>query len=184
MNAPVLPLGVFLVTSTEDGGLGSLRQAIADANNSPGFDEILFQFDKPVTLTLGSNLVITDPVYIEAHGPWYTDTYPGWLTIDAADVTESVFVIEDAPGTLIRRLRLVNVANGYGIHVLGSSQGTELSRNAILAGFGGILLDNTSHITVTHNVLINLLDAGLEARNSSNLALLRNRIRSRIHGRV
>src|SRR5687768_9904507 len=32
----------FVVTNTNDSGAGSLRQAIIDANNSPGFDNITF----------------------------------------------------------------------------------------------------------------------------------------------
>ena len=36
------PVAIFTVTTTVDGGAGSLRQAITDANNSPGADEIRF----------------------------------------------------------------------------------------------------------------------------------------------
>src|SRR6478609_4860976 len=35
-------LSTFLVTTTADGGAGSLRQAIADANANPGADSINF----------------------------------------------------------------------------------------------------------------------------------------------
>jgi uncharacterized protein (TIGR03437 family) len=37
------PQAVFTVTNTNDSGAGSLRQAIADANNSPGADNIVFR---------------------------------------------------------------------------------------------------------------------------------------------
>jgi len=55
----------FLVTNINDTGAGSLRQAIVDANATPGFDTISFDtagvFATPQTITLTSGeLLITD----------------------------------------------------------------------------------------------------------------------------
>ena len=61
-------LGTFTVTNTNDSGAGSLRQAITDANASPGLDTITFSIggSGPHTITLSSSLPsITDPVIID-----------------------------------------------------------------------------------------------------------------------
>lgn len=66
------PLQTFVVTNTDDGGAGSLRQAILDANAHPGYDAIDFQLGSggaPNTVTLTSGqLVITDSVRINGPG--------------------------------------------------------------------------------------------------------------------
>ncbi|MFQ5627274.1 MAG: hypothetical protein ACE5I1_00825 [bacterium] len=58
----------FTVTNTNDGGAGSLRQAIIDANNNPGKDTIVFDISGtgPYTIQPTSPLPdITDPVVID-----------------------------------------------------------------------------------------------------------------------
>ncbi|MEQ9407846.1 MAG: hypothetical protein RIK87_08960 [Fuerstiella sp.] len=57
----------FRVTSLADSGAGSLRQAIIDANQNPGDDNIRFARQVRGTIALSSQLVITDDVTI--HGP-------------------------------------------------------------------------------------------------------------------
>lgn len=64
------PLVTFVVTNTNDTGDGSLRQAMADANASPGFDAITFNIpgSGAQTITPGSPLpTINDPVLIDAY---------------------------------------------------------------------------------------------------------------------
>ncbi|HEX6834895.1 MAG TPA: hypothetical protein VF132_15255 [Rudaea sp.] len=57
------------VTNLNDGGLGSLRQAIADANGSAGPDTIVFQSGLTGTITLTSGqLAISDSVDIQGPG--------------------------------------------------------------------------------------------------------------------
>ncbi len=60
-NAVILP--GFVVTNTFDSGFGSLRQAILNANATPGFDEITFAIDGTISL-LTPLPIITDPVSI------------------------------------------------------------------------------------------------------------------------
>src|SRR5437899_724703 len=58
----------FTVLNTSDSGVGSLRQAIMDANNNPGADLISFQIPgtKPYTISPLSPLPsLTDPVTID-----------------------------------------------------------------------------------------------------------------------
>jgi hypothetical protein len=64
----------FTVTTTADGGAGSLRQAIRDANANPGADMIHFRIESGVkTITPMSPLpTITDPVVLDG------TTQPGY----------------------------------------------------------------------------------------------------------
>jgi photosystem II stability/assembly factor-like uncharacterized protein len=66
--------GNFVVTNTHDGGAGSFRQAILNANAIPGRDAINFQIGSGAqTINLNSALpTITDPVIIDA------STQPGY----------------------------------------------------------------------------------------------------------
>jgi FG-GAP-like repeat len=69
------PITVFLVTNTNATGLGSLRQAVTDANAKPGIDAV--HFDIPGTPPFligcsGSHLPVTDTVTIDA------TTQPGY----------------------------------------------------------------------------------------------------------
>src|SRR5947207_7225009 len=61
------PQAFFTVINTNDAGAGSLRQAILDANNSPGADVINFQIGQGTpTISLSSSLPeVTDPVTID-----------------------------------------------------------------------------------------------------------------------
>src|SRR2546425_8526839 len=61
------PQAFFTVINTNDAGAGSLRQAILDANNSPGADVINFQIGQGApTISLSSSLPeVTDPVTID-----------------------------------------------------------------------------------------------------------------------
>ncbi len=71
--AKAAPLySTFTVSNTSDSGVGSLRQAIADANSAPGTDTITFDaavFDTPKAITLTSGeLAISDSVTITGPG--------------------------------------------------------------------------------------------------------------------
>src|SRR4051812_45515636 len=62
-----LPLQTFTVTNTNFSGVGSLRQAIADANANPGLDTIVFNIPGSgvQTISFTSSATITDPVIID-----------------------------------------------------------------------------------------------------------------------
>ncbi|MCH9647852.1 MAG: hypothetical protein K0U98_06405 [Deltaproteobacteria bacterium] len=65
---PEASFGTFSVTSTADGGAGTLRQAILDANANPGADKILFDFpgEPPYVIQPASPLpTLTEPVWID-----------------------------------------------------------------------------------------------------------------------
>src|ERR1043166_6920922 len=65
----------FVVSNVNDSGAGSLRQAILDANSTPGLDTIAFQLVGSFTITPSSALPsISDPVIIDG------TTQPGFVS--------------------------------------------------------------------------------------------------------
>src|ERR1051325_11097547 len=63
---PAQPMHTFMVTSADDSGAGTLRQAILDANGSPGLDEIALPIAGETTIRPSSPLPeITDPVLVD-----------------------------------------------------------------------------------------------------------------------
>ncbi|MBI1914310.1 MAG: hypothetical protein HYS12_06175 [Planctomycetes bacterium] len=84
-------LSVYTVTNTGNSGLGTLRQAILDANNHAGMDEIHFNISGsgPHTIQLSSALgSITDPVIIDGY------TQPGARENTLSTGSDAVLQIE------------------------------------------------------------------------------------------
>src|SRR5438552_7463563 len=68
VGATSLAAATFTVSNVNDSGVGSLRQAILEANARPGADEITFaQLEGTITLTSGQ-LAITDDLTIAGPG--------------------------------------------------------------------------------------------------------------------
>jgi hypothetical protein len=118
-------LSTFTVHNLADSGLGSLRQAILDANSSPGADRIRFApaaRDGTITLTSGQ-LSITDD-----------------LTIDGPGADRLAVSGNDAS-------RVVQVAAGATVSI----DGLTITRGRVLLRGGGIRNDGT--LTLTHAVV-------------------------------
>ncbi|HKE49079.1 MAG TPA: hypothetical protein VKB52_13525, partial [Rhodanobacteraceae bacterium] len=82
---------VFTVVNTNDSGAGSLRQAILDANMTPGFDEIHFNIAGGGVQTIGVTSAlpgINDPVLIDGY------TQPGSAANTAGIGTNAQIRIE------------------------------------------------------------------------------------------
>lgn len=62
-------LSTFMVLNLADSGLGSLREAILDANKHSGADVIRFAPQVRGTITLASQLSVTDDVRIDGPVP-------------------------------------------------------------------------------------------------------------------
>lgn len=143
----------FTVVNTNDSGAGSLRQAILDANTTPGADDIVFNIPGAGvhTITPGSFLTITDQVTIDGY------TQPGAspntnplnaginavLLIEVDTSTGGILDI-DADGTVIRGLvinRGSNIeVNASNVTIAGNflgttADGTAAAPNAV-GGFG------------------------------------------------
>jgi hypothetical protein len=94
----------YTVTNLDDSGTGSLRQAILDANASTGVnDTIVFQSGLSGTITLGSELLITDPVTINGPGA-------SAVTVDGGGANR-VFNV-DGPGIIDVTIAGLTVTNG------------------------------------------------------------------------
>jgi hypothetical protein len=89
--ALIAQAATFTVTSTNDSGAGSLRQAIDDANNNAGLDNIKFNIPgggvRKINVTTGFP-TISDPVIIDGY------TQPGASANTLANGDNAVLLIE------------------------------------------------------------------------------------------
>lgn len=154
----------FTVTNTHGAGLGSLRQAISDANNHAYVkDTIVFAsgVSGTINLTSGSGpqhgaLTIRDPVVIEGPGP-------DKLTINAnGNDAFRVFQVDyGTTDTIISGLTLSNGRTG----VNGSGNGAFYSfavRNCVITGMSGGAIAS-AHIVALENSHIKNNGGGIAA---------------------
>lgn len=134
--------GVLLVTNTNDGGAGSMRQAILDANAIPGRDTINFQIASGAqTINLNAALpVITDPVILDA------TTQPGYagaplIELNGTNVGTSFNTVSGlviTGGNSVVRGFVINRFSGTGI-VFSTNGGNTLQGNYIGLDLTGTL---------------------------------------------
>ena len=122
---------VFTVTGTSDAGPGTLRQAILDANASPGMDTITFAISSgPQTIVPASALpIITDPVIIDG------TSQPGY------NGTPLIELSGTGAGIGVNGLYLVagnSVVRGLGVN---GFQKDSFAGDTISQGGNGIVLD-------------------------------------------
>src|SRR5437879_6637928 len=123
----------FTVTTTNDTGAGSLRQAITDANATDGVDTIQFAITDPPagvrTITPASSLpFITTPViidgYTQAGSSPNTNTMPngfsGTLLIEISGPSDTGLVLLGGGGSTIRGL-VIDHGWGWGVRIIQSS---------------------------------------------------------------
>lgn len=84
------PNQTFVVTNLNDSGAGSLRQAILDANASPGYDLITFQLDSSSAFVGGNG----------AHGYLGLNSASISLTSGQLEITDSVAIVGPGPNLL------------------------------------------------------------------------------------
>lgn len=119
---------IFTVINAGNGGVGSLRQAIVDANSNPGADMIVFDIPGSGThvIALTSSLPpITDPVIIDGY------TQPGASPNTLSDADNAVILIE-----------LNGASAGAGVNGLTINSGLSVARGLKISGFSlsGIVL--------------------------------------------
>jgi len=152
--AASLSATVYTVTSTADSGVGSLRQAVTDANGAAGPHTIAFNITGtgPHTITLASDL----PTIVIVEGITFDGTtqpgFAGTPEIEiAADgsLATTCFNLSFTPATFkalaINRCGAAIVAtNGGALTVKGCRIGTDPSGTVALANGSGITLTNGS----------------------------------------
>jgi predicted outer membrane repeat protein len=131
----------FVVANLNDSGAGSLRQAVLDANASPGADVIRFAHTLRGTIPLGSPLTITDDLTIEGPGAQR-------LTVSNADPTALSVIVTAGPGVNLTLDGLtftggtVSGAGGSSLTVR-DSVFTHSAGNTPLSASGSLVVEDT-----------------------------------------
>lgn len=129
----------FSVSNTNDVGLGSLRQALLDANGAPGSDRITFQIpgSAPYIITPKSLLpAVSEPLVIDG------TSQPGFsgqpvVQIDGVSAGAGVHGLRLLAGDSTVRGLILTRFSGDGIRVEGNGTNV-IEGNFIGIGFGGV----------------------------------------------
>ena len=116
----------YWVTNTLDAGAGSLRAAVAAANAHPGADAIRFKQPAWGTITLASELLVSDAVDIDGPGA-------GKLTVSGGGATRVLNIAAGVRATV----EDLTVANGKVTGTLGGgilNAGTLTLENSVVSG--------------------------------------------------
>jgi hypothetical protein len=170
--ASATPVSTFTVTNTTDAGSGSLRQAIIDANGSPGTDLIDFNIsgNGPHTIQPASSLpTITDPVVIDGYtqpgaspntnGPGLGSNAVLKIELDGtnAGAGQSVNALHITGGGSTIRGLVINRSGGFSIRiddnggnlVQGNFIGTDVTGTVALSGgLNGVRVLNSGNNTI------------------------------------
>ncbi|TMG52142.1 MAG: right-handed parallel beta-helix repeat-containing protein [Chloroflexi bacterium] len=146
----------FVVTNTADSGPGSLRQAILDANATPGPDTISFAIPGAGTHTISllSPLpFVSDPAVIDATSqPGYAGT--PLIELDGSAAGQNANGFDVLADNTVRGF-VINRFSGSGIFLHGGSNliaanylGTDASGTAARAngGFGVLAIDSANNV--------------------------------------
>jgi hypothetical protein len=166
----------FTVTSTANSGPGTLRDAIQQANASPGEDTIVFALPNPSTIALTDSIRILDDVRIEGPGrealtltnptSRVLDVDAGSLYIDSLTVNgagsaivppnplpNSIIVTSPTGNVVLDDMRISNSAN-HGLNVVSAASVTVTNSDLTNAASVGLQGDGLQARNVTGNVLI------------------------------
>jgi len=114
----------YTVTNTADSGAGSLRQAVADANNNAGADIIVFDASAAGTITLTTDIFFTDDVSIAGLGAAES-------IISGNNITRIFYMYDEGARTIsISGLTLTDGRSGNGGAIF--SKGIDLTLSSVV----------------------------------------------------
>jgi hypothetical protein len=179
-------LSTFTVANTDDGGSGSLRQAIIAANDLPGLDRIEFAIPGPGPYTimpLSGLPSIDDPAIIDG------TTQPGYagkpiIELDGSQSGNEVALSIGAGGSTLRGLVInrfgagIFISGGGGNHIEGNFIGTDVTGRLALGNqYNGIAIESSSSNTIggtttgAGNVIVASGLDGIEVNGTENTML-------------
>jgi len=136
-------LATFVVVNSDDSGDGSLRQAILDANEQTGLDEITFEAGLSAIQLATALDAITDPVSINSTG------VAGVAIDGGGGAFDGLTLAAGSGGSTIRLLTIRNLG-GAAIRV--QTDGNEIVGNTLGATAGavayGVLVDGGANNTI------------------------------------
>jgi hypothetical protein len=151
-------MAIFTVNNPDDSGIGSLRQGIEDANNTPGSDEIVFDssvMEETISLTSGQ-LRITDDLVITGLGADKL-TINGLENVFAIGIYNNNSEIDVEIQGLTISLSLDNIGYGAAVRVGNSLTNLTVSNSIISAGSGVGILNEGDTLSVSNS---NIYDSG------------------------
>jgi hypothetical protein len=175
---------IFTVTNTQDSGMGSLRQAILDANADPFVDTIAFSIDGGAqTIRPASQLpALTKPVVVDG------TTQPGYagtplIVLDGGSAGTSANGLTLTGGNSAVEGLVVNNFGGSGIvlsefggdSILGDYLGTNVAGTVAAGNNIGLEIDSTNNVVgSTISAARNLISGnqvGIQINSANNIVL-------------
>jgi parallel beta-helix repeat protein len=163
------------VTSTGDGGAGTLRQAIIDANASPGSNNVVFDIPppaggQPIVIPLMSALpALTNPVNILGNTePGFAANPMPLITIDGTNAGAGVDGLTLSTGSDQSQVTDLTIANFSGNGVVINSGNRDYLADLVVDhnGGNGILIEGSSSSNLLRNNFIGTDFTGTLIRGS------------------
>ena len=148
-------MAIFRVINNQDSGIGSLRQAIDDANKKAGLDQIIFaeSLNNTTINLVAGDLTITDDVTIVGLG---ADA----LTLDATNSSSRLFTIDDRNESNLIKITLTGLTlsggssnSGGGIRNLEELTLTEINLVDNIAIGNGGAIHNQGDLTLIKSTI-------------------------------
>ncbi|PYQ30476.1 MAG: hypothetical protein DMF56_06585 [Acidobacteria bacterium] len=155
--AAVAGADVYFVTSPNDSGPGTLRQAILDANAHPGLDQIDFSVATTdrVLINFLSPLVITSPLILDGATQAVGRPEPPVILDRFTGTGDGLVLDSGADGSEIRNLEIRSVSGSdfAAIRILGAS-GVHVSANVLGSNAGSLSMNEVGIVVSTSGNLI------------------------------
>ncbi|MBI3463439.1 MAG: right-handed parallel beta-helix repeat-containing protein [Planctomycetes bacterium] len=160
---PTATAGTFTVSNRDDSGAGSLRQAVIDANNHPGFDKIVFKPGLEGTIKLTSGEIeVRSAMFIDGPGS-------SRITVDG-NQSDRIFGIF-GPVAMQVTIDGLTLFNGHAINSGGGAVFSNADLRLIGTVLTGNLADEAGGAIFSENLTLrNSRISGNEARDGGGIS--------------